>query len=341
MQRATSARAWLLGALAAALVGCPQLLDDNFEISAAFSRTGLDSGGDTFRADSDGGAVGPVSGAGSGGASNTAGSSGAGGSTGSPDAGAGGTPGSAANPDAGGDAPFEPLTEIGGLLVHRYRFEGSGSTVLDSVGTAHGTTLAGAALSGSGRVSLSGANQYVDLPDGILSSLSDATLEVWLNWQSVSSSDADWQPIFDLGNRIDGSQTQSISHLNVLAQSGDTKHLSAAYTLHGFSSEVLLDTTKVLPASADLAQGTQVVLVASTTRGSLELYLNGDLIGATPTGKGINLSQITDSNNWLGRSQYDGDPGFHGELLDFRIYGSALSSDQVSQSFALGADAQL
>src|SRR6185436_8460196 len=115
----------------------------------------------------------------------------------------------------GGDAPFEPLTELGGLLVHRYRFEGSGSTVLDSVGTAHGTTV-GAALGGSGKVGLSGANQYVDLPDGILSSLSNATLEAWLNWQTApSSAAADWQPIFDLGNSIDGSQSQSISHLNL------------------------------------------------------------------------------------------------------------------------------
>jgi hypothetical protein len=318
----------LLGALVAALFGCPQLLDDDFAIGAALPRMGLDSGGDTFRGDSDAGAVGPDSGAGSGGA---------------PDAGAGGTAGSAANPDAGGegDAPFEPLTEIGGLLVHRYRFDGSGNTVLDSVGTAHGTTQ-GAELGGSGKVSLSGTDQYVDLPDGILSSLSDATLEAWLNWQTIPSSpEGDWQSIFDLGNRIDGSQSQSISHLNVFAQAGDTGHMSAAYTLHGFSGEILLDTTRVLPASVDPAQGTQVVLVASTTRGSLELYLDGDLIGSTPGGQAIDLSQISDLNNWLGRTQYNGDPGFHGEFLDFRIYAAALTSEQVSQSFALGADAQL
>jgi len=275
--RETAARACVLGTLVGALFGCPQLLDDDFAIRAALPRTGLDSG------DSDAGAGGPASGAGSGGASDTDGSSGSG---------AGGTAGSAARPDAGGDAPFEPLTEIGGLLVHRYRFEGSGSTVLDSVGTAHGTTV-GASLSGSGKVGLSGTNQYVDLPDGILSSLSNATLEAWLNWQTAS-----------------------------------------------FSAEAL-DTTSVLPTSADPAQGTQVVLVASTTRGSLELYLDGARIGSTPAGQDIDLSAITDLNNWLGRSQYSGDPGFRGEFLDFRIYGSALTSEQVSQSFALGADAQL
>jgi hypothetical protein len=333
----------LLGAFAAALFGCPQLLDDHFAIGAAVPGTGLDSGDGQFRGASDAGAVSSASGAG-GGASNAGGASGRGsaGSTETSEAGADGTAGSGANPDASGEAPFVPLTELGRLLVHRYRFEGTGNAVLDSVGTAHGTAV-GAALGGSGRISLSGTSQeYVALPAGIVSSLTDATLEAWLNWQTASSSaDADWQPIFDLGNSIDGSQTQSISHLNVFAQSGDTGHMSAAYTLHGFNGEVLLDTTKVLPASADPEQGTQVVLVASTTQGSLQLYLNGSPIGSTPAEQGINLSKITDPNNWLGHSQYGGDPGFHGEYLDFRIYASALTSDQVSQSFALGADAHL
>ena len=328
MQRATSARAWWLGALAAALWGCPQLLDDGFEVGAALPGTGLVSGGDPFGGDSDAGAGRAGSGAGSGGASNTAGSGGS------------GSAGSAANLDAGGDLPFEPLTELGEMLVHRYRFEGSGSAVLDSVGTAHGTTV-GALLGGSGKVSLSGPNQYVDLPDGILSSLSDATLEIWVNWQSVSSSADNWQPIFDLGNSIDGSQSQAISHLNVIAKSGETGYLSAAYTLRGFSGEILLDTTSVLPASADPAQGTQVVLVASATRGNLELYLDGTRIGSTPTGRAIDLSAISDLNNWLGRSQYNGDPAFHGDLLDFRVYDHALTAEQVSQSFAFGADAHL
>jgi hypothetical protein len=335
----------LLGAVAAALVGCPQLLDDRFEGSSALPTTRLDSGADP-RADSDGG-VEPISVAGSGGASGVAGS----GSSGDPDAGAGGsadTPDAAtggtadSGPDTGGSEPFVPLTEIGGLLVHRYRFEGSGSTVLDSVGTANGSAI-GAVLDGGGKLSLSGSSsQYVALPNGILSTLGNATLEAWVNWQAASATTAaDWQPIFDLGNSIDGSQTQSISHLFAVAKSGDTGHMSASYTLHGFNSEILVDTATVMPASADPAQGTQVVLVANATASTLELYLNGARIGSTLTGQAIDLSAISDVDNRLGHSQYSSDPGFQGEFLDFRIYGQALTAAEVAQSFTLGADAHL
>ena len=41
-------------------------------------------------------------------------------------------------------------------LVHRYRFDGVGTTVLDSIGTAHGTVV-GAALTGQGTLTLVGA----------------------------------------------------------------------------------------------------------------------------------------------------------------------------------------
>jgi hypothetical protein len=353
--RATSTRALLLGAVAAALIGCPQLLDDRFGVGAALPGTNLDSGGNLPGSDSDAG-VDPISVVGSGGSSGSSGAGGssgtagsgssggpdasAGGSAETPDAASGGTAGSAA--DAGDSEPFVALTDIGALLVHRYRFEGSGSTVLDSVGTAHGTAT-GAVLDGSGKLGLSGSSsEYVALPNGILSSLGNATLEAWVNWQAASaSSAADWQPIFDLGNSIDGSQTQSISHLFAVAKSGDTGHMSASYTLHGFNSEILIDTTTVMPASADTAQGTQVVLVANATQGTLELYLNGSRIGPTPTGQAIDLSAISDVNNRLGHSQYSSDPGFQGEFLDFRIYGRALTAAQVSESFTLGADAHL
>jgi hypothetical protein len=83
-----------------------------------------------------------------------------------------------------------------------------------------------------------------------------------------------------------------------------------------------------------------VVLVVSTTRGSLELYVDGALEAST-SGRAIDLSAISDVNNWLGRSQYGSDPEFQGDYLDFRIYGTALTAAQVTLSFDLGADAEL
>src|SRR6266568_9677916 len=65
-----------------------------------------------------------------------------------------------------------------------------------SVGTAHGTLLGGGALTGDGKLNLQGANGFVDLPNGIISSLSNVTLEAWLAWNGG----AQWQRIFDFGS---------------------------------------------------------------------------------------------------------------------------------------------
>ena len=43
--------------------------------------------------------------------------------------------------------------------------------------------------------------------------------------------------------------------------------------------------------------------------------------------------------NRIGRSQFTEDKYFTGDVLDFRIYGGALSDAQVALSHAHGADA--
>jgi Concanavalin A-like lectin/glucanases superfamily len=354
--RATPARRstlWLGAWIgASALIGCPQLLEDRFEISPSLPVTGLDSGDHPplDAPDAGVGSSGPSGAAGAGGAPNTAGTSGsggapsagAGGDSAGPDAspsGAGGTdPGPA--PDAG--PPPEPLTELGPLLAHRYRFSGSGSVISDSVGTAHGTTV-GATLS-NGKVSLSGNDQYVDLPNGLISTLESVTVEAWVNWlANPSNSDADWQTIFSFGANAggEGVQGEGSTYLYLTAKSGDSDEIRAGYTLTGFNNEIFADGDRALPVSSDLTRGTQVVLVVNASQGSLAVYIDGTLEVATTSGQAIELSAIGDVNNWLGRSQFASDPEFAGEILDFRIYGSPLSAAQVGLAFGLGADADL
>ena len=80
-------------------------------------------------------------------------------------------------------------------LLHRYSFDGTGTAVTDSVGAAHGTVV-NAQLSGSGTVVLGGGttDQYVDLPNGIVSSLTNATFEAWITWDGGNG----WQRVFAL-----------------------------------------------------------------------------------------------------------------------------------------------
>ncbi|MDD9940972.1 MAG: lectin-like protein [Myxococcales bacterium] len=69
-------------------------------------------------------------------------------------------------------------------LRHRYRFEGRGTAVIDSVGGADGL-LVGARLSGTDELVLAGGTerQHVVLPAGLLSPLQNASIELWVTWQ--------------------------------------------------------------------------------------------------------------------------------------------------------------
>ncbi|WP_229204600.1 LamG domain-containing protein [Duganella sp. CF458] len=71
--------------------------------------------------------------------------------------------------------------------------------------------------------------------------------------------------------------------------------------------------------------------IAVTLSGSLcTVYVNGAAVGSN-TGMMLTPAQIGHTDqNWIGRSQRDGEPYFSGSLDDFRIYHGALSASQVT-----------
>ncbi len=264
---------------------------------------------------------------------------------------AGGTSGSggAAGQDGGGVGPDLPdaapaldvsvsdgscaLCAIGTTLVHRYSFDGTGTTVTDSVGTADGT-VKNAQLSGSGTLVLAGGttDQYVDLPDHIFSTLTSATLELWVTWTGGNNN----QRILDFGsNEQSGSSYYAVTTVIISPNSAPdgTPRLRTSY-----SSDVSTASTFV-DATSTLATGTmaQVVAVFDGQSHVLAMYLNGVLQSQT-TGLGA-LSLINDINNYLGKSQYSADPGFAGTYHEFRIYNAALTAAQVQAVYAAGESA--
>jgi hypothetical protein len=292
--------------------------------------------GETGRAGSTGaGFDAGAGGAGSGGTSNVGGTTGTGGATGQ----GGGSGGGTAIPDAAPtfdsstpDAPCA-LCAIGTTLVHRYNFNGTGTTVTDSVGTANGT-VRNAQLSGQGTLVLAGgtSDQYADMPDRILSTLTSATLELWVTWTGGNNN----QRILDFGSsRQSGSNYYAVTTVIVSPNSAPdgTPRLRASYSSDAETSSTFVD------APNTLATGTiqQIVVVFDGQSHTMSMYRNGVLQGQA-TGVGA-LSLIDDTNNYLGKSQYTGDPGFGGTYHEFRIYNAALTSEQVQTLYAAGQNA--
>jgi hypothetical protein len=253
--------------------------------------------------------------------------------------------------------PCAPGTTECSGLVHRYSFDGSGTTVLDSIGTANGSVV-GAALTGQGTLTLVGLTgdqaQYVVLPHGLLRELHDATFEAWINWAGSAARDGTptpWQRIFDFGegtSGIEGEQASggdALSYLFLTPQSAprtatDVVSARVAYQVpHNPQSSSLETVVNTSPLS--IGVDTHVGAVVDSRAHRLSLFVDGAIVGGTDLAQDDPLSYVYDINDWLGRSQFPADDGFTGTFLEFRIYSVALTAAQIQASFDAGPDAVL
>lgn len=238
------------------------------------------------------------------------------------------------------DAPSPSHADCGtlqSLLSHRYDFEGTGTVVKDRVGVAHGTIARGATLSqlnGKGVVLLGGGSggAYVDLPDKLLSPLTNSTLEAWVTWGGGGR----WQRIFDFGDSSNGSPENpdmGKTYLFLSPSAGDTGVALVGYSLAGNSPEAEVRALSKGPLAQSLSH---VAVVADDAGDKLLLYVNGALAGEQAwTGS---LAAINDVNVWLGRSQFNGDVELSAVFHEFRIYKAALNAQQIAASFNAGPD---
>lgn len=244
-------------------------------------------------------------------------------------------------------APVDPPPPAGtGLLsnvVHRWSFNGN---LNDSVGgsTAVLVDPGGIATYTSGRLNVSAnsgqsSNQtpfasgaYVDLPNGIISSLGgNATFE----WWGTVSTNRTWAEIFSFGTS-DGGENRSTSANNqeyiTLIPQASSGVMRLTHRDGGLQTESSVEWT----AAPTTGQEYHFVTTWDTVNDVQKLYVNGVLVGTSQLL--IDLIDVEDVNNWLGRSQW-GDPLFDGLHNEFRIYDRALSAADVSTSYAAGPNA--
>lgn len=240
-------------------------------------------------------------------------------------------------------------------LLHRYSFNEPTNEwiVHDSVGQAHGRLVnvgsrlltTAAAFTGQGQLWLSGGTQvlpggYAALPPGLISGLSEVTLETWVTWTPgnvpLTYGNGAWQMIFDFGNQqYTGS---GVSYL-CLTPATDNVSYTTKPLLHTTVTTNLnthetprLDWTDKLPTNVL----THVAVAYSPLRGVMKLYLNGLAVAA---GKAtLPLSGIVDTNCWLGKSLFSPDAYFYGSYHEFRIFSGLLSDADMAAEFAAGPE---
>ena len=240
-------------------------------------------------------------------------------------------------------------------IIHRWSFgETEGTTVADSIGGAHGEIKGDGGALGGGQVTLPGGPSdsaaYVDLPNGLISGLTDTTVEGWI----TVDGNPNWQRVFDFGSSEGGEvegpggggEGQDYFMLsagrgdNVNQQRFELRNLDPAFggadagTVDGAAQNLDTDTPTTLGEQYHFA----AVYDADGDNGSPQIreYRNGELTGSASVS--IELGNINDVNNWLGRSNWVNDANFQGSYNEFRIYDEALDDAAVSASFEAGPD---
>lgn len=195
--------------------------------------------------------------------------------------------------------------------------EASGTIAADSTGNGWNGTLVNSpgwvAGYSNNAVSLnSGSSQYVTLPAGVVSRLTDFTIAAWVKPTTIST----WSRLFDFG-------TGTSANMFLTPQNGNNNVVRFAITTGGGAGEQQIDGTAALPAGI----WSHVTVTLSGTTGIL--YVNGLPVG---TNRNLTLNPSSlgiTTQNYLGKSQYS-DPYFNGLEDDFRIYHGALSASDVA-----------
>jgi hypothetical protein len=156
----------------------------------------------------------------------------------------------------------------------------------------------------------------------VVAGLGDFTIATWVNLNSLVSADR----IFDFGPNTD-------RYMCLLAHNGFSPQFSI--TAAGGN------TAESIYGNAILGTGgwhhLAVTLTGNEGNGVGILYVDGVAVGTNSTMShtpGMIGDLINDVNNWIGRSQFSGDPYLNGKVDDFRIYNGAVNAAGIAAIMA-------
>jgi hypothetical protein len=214
-------------------------------------------------------------------------------------------------------------------LVHRYTFDTNAD---DAMGTANGTLMGGAMISGkavvlSGTGSSGSPGDYVDLPNGLLTNMTGMTIETWVTDAGSST----WARIFDFGNSVGGEDTSTGGGNNMFLSQPAGGSVLRGVLNRGNGEQ------QANAGALTKNKESHVAYVIDAAHTTSYLYVDGAL-KAKNTGTTLAPCDLGYTrNNWLGRAQYN-DPMFNGSIGEFRIWQGALSTLQVAVNAATGKD---
>jgi hypothetical protein len=221
--------------------------------------------------------------------------------------------------DADSNSVTSPVQIVTRQYVARYKAdETGGATLADSSGGNNTASLAASYsfVPGQAGNAVQFTGGYASVPSGIVSTLNDFTISTWVRMDKLDSTTT-WSRIFDFG-------TGSSVYMFLTPRAGTTNALRFAITTTGNGAEQQLNG----PA---LTVGVWTHIAVTLAGNTATLYVNGSAV-ATNSNMTIHPAALGNTpNNYIGKSQFPADPALPGSIDDFRIYGRALSSAEITQ----------
>jgi glucose/arabinose dehydrogenase len=276
-------------------------------------------------------------------------------------------------------AAFAGSAPSGAALLNRWSFTrpagavASGTAFADTISGAsavvrgQGASASGAAITlpgtTTGNQAPSAVSAYIDLPNGLVSTKTHLTVELWatpLSYQAFGR-------LFEFGRvNVAGDGLGSAGEITGLATTAPgTTQASDAITLslnrngntlsqQRFEGKLDGNGNTADPAGLFRQVDTNLATTAGTryhyalvfeagvgafaaVGGRLSWYRDGAL--AATTDVGFRLNQIEDVNNWLGRSLWSADRMAHASFDEVRVYNHALTPTEIAASRTAGPDA--
>lgn len=213
-----------------------------------------------------------------------------------------------------------------GLQLH-YTFDNvTGTNVPDASGHNLHATIMGAATLAEGKngqaVSMTEKTDFVQLPNGFASNLTDYTVSCWVKLNTIVY----WGRIFDFGS---GSAT----NMFLAPQDGSPYY---AIKQDATIGEQSVKATSFIEANKWQHVAVTCKFDAATGMGVLKIYINGELAGEKDSVTTTPSALGSTTQNYIGKSQYD-DPSINGKIDDFRVYSRALTAEDITEMTSIPA----
>ncbi len=211
-------------------------------------------------------------------------------------------------------AEIKDLAYAPPALAHRYSFTSNAPKVWDSIGLAHGTLQGNAAITNNA-LQLTGAyGNYVNLPGGLVSGSSAATIEFWANFGANGSG----AQLFDFGDSSNAVGQNFVSF---------SPHTAVNTAQLGLATAA--GTVNLTPPGIFDNQALQVDCVIDPMNAYEAIYTNGVLLSAA-TSTTPPLNTVSTAWSFLGRSLFGTDAWLNATIDEFRIYDGRLTPAEIA-----------